>query len=232
MVETTEHVSELTPWLRGTGYASHLEGLLLEEIPAAYQLPDMEEEPELAAICASIKRVLQKGMTVLLEDEGREERRLSRLDAKLLNTFRGAEMSQDPITPLQNSQTRQKYIQTWQKLVCYYSRVTQDKHLHKANRMPFQQTEEQLGYFTIAWELAEQLEQGRASVIKEEEEEEEEDEEEEEEEGAEEEQMHNLDQATLAFSLSLIQHRIDRRAFDSAMVSFAAMLAWDSTKKT
>ena len=36
VVEPTEHTSELTPWLRGTGYASYLEGLLLEEILAAY----------------------------------------------------------------------------------------------------------------------------------------------------------------------------------------------------
>ena len=71
------------------------------------------------------------------------------------------------------------------KLVCYYSRVTQDKQLHKANRIPFQQTEEQLCHFTAAQELAEQ---GRASVFEEQGEEEEEEEEE-----AEEEQMHNLD---------------------------------------
>lgn len=111
-MEAVEHVSELTLWLKATGYASHLEGLPLEEIPAAYQLADEEEEPELAAICASVSRVLRKGMAVLQDDEGEEERRLSRLNAKLLNTFRGAEMSQDPIKPLQNQQSRSKYIQT------------------------------------------------------------------------------------------------------------------------
>ena len=111
VLQATEHISELTPWLKGTGYASHLEGLLLDEIPQAYQLPDEGDEPELAAICASVSRLLQKGIAVLDNDEGQEERRLSKVNAKLLNIFRGAEISQDPIKPLQNSQRRQKYIQ-------------------------------------------------------------------------------------------------------------------------
>ena len=112
MLEAIEHVSELTPWLKSTGYASHLEGLLLDQIAQAYQLPDKGDKPELAAICVSVSRLLQKGMAVLDNDEEQEERRLSKVNAKLLNTFRGAEISQDPIKPLQNSQSRQKYIQT------------------------------------------------------------------------------------------------------------------------
>jgi hypothetical protein len=92
-VEPTEHVSELTPWLRATGYASHLEGLTLEDIPAACELPPLEGEPQLAALCASVDRLLRKAIAVLQGDEGQEERQLSRLNAKLLNTFRGAEMS-------------------------------------------------------------------------------------------------------------------------------------------
>jgi hypothetical protein len=215
LLEATEHVSELTPWLKGTGYASHLEGLLLDQIPLAYQLLDERDEPELVAICASVSRLLGKGMAVLDNDEGQEERQLSRVNAKLLNTFRGAEMSQDPIKPLQNRQSRQKYIQTWQKLVCYFYRVTQEKHLHKEGRPPFQATQRQLSSATAAWEQAEQvcLENGS-----------------DEEEG--EEDYHSIDQATLDLGISLIQQPLERRAFDSAMVSFAAMLAWDSAKKT
>ena len=55
---------------------------------------------------------------------------------------------------------------------------------------------------------------------------------EEEEEEEEEEDYHLLDQATLGLSISLIQQPLEKRAFDSAIVSFAAVLAWDSTKKT
>lgn len=129
-VEDIEHVSELTPWLRDTGYHSHLKGLSLPEISASYQLPDDQDEPELAAICASIKRILQKGIAILCHDQGQEERQLSRLDARLLNTVRGAEMSQDPIKPLQNSKSQAKYISTWQKLVCYFYRVVYQDHFH------------------------------------------------------------------------------------------------------
>jgi hypothetical protein len=111
-IEAIEHISEFTLWLRATRYASHLQGIPLDDILPAYQLPDQQDEPELATICDSISRVLKRGMAILRDDEGKEERQLSRLDAKLLNTFRGAEMSQDPIQPLQNSQSRQQYIQT------------------------------------------------------------------------------------------------------------------------
>ena len=36
----------------------------------------------------------------------------------------------------------------------------------------------------------------------------------------------------LNLAVSLIQQPLERRAFDSAMVSFAAVLAWDCSKKT
>jgi hypothetical protein len=40
-----------------------------------------------------------------------------------------------------------------------------------------------------------------------------------------------LDQLTLVFCLSLIQHQLDNSSFDSAMLSFCAVLAWNSSKK-
>ena len=52
------------------------------------------------------------------------------------------------------------------------------------------------------------------------------------EEEEEEEDYHLLDQATLDLGISLIQQPLEKRAFDSAIVSFSAMLAWDSAKKT
>jgi len=41
-----------------------------------------------------------------------------------------------------------------------------------------------------------------------------------------------VDKVVLDLSMSLVQHRLTDRAFDSAIVSFAAMLAWDSTRQT
>jgi len=99
VVTRHEHKSELTLWSRATGYHAHLEGLPLKEIPHSYELPDKGEEPELFVVCSSIERILRKGMAILRNDEGIEKRQLSRLNAKLLNTFRGAETSQDPIKP-------------------------------------------------------------------------------------------------------------------------------------
>ncbi|KAF1980667.1 hypothetical protein K402DRAFT_458583, partial [Aulographum hederae CBS 113979] len=174
-------------------------------------------------------------MAVLERDyHGTEEkRRLSRLNSKLLNTFRGAEMSQDPIKPLQNSRSKQTYIRSWQKLTCYYYRVTQDGCLRVGDKLPFLPSMRQRVAFEDMWKAAGELheeEQGRQGGGGEEEEDEEEGGEEDA--GSEEELLHELDQTVLRFSLALIQHRLDVRAFDSAMVSFAAVLAWDPASKT
>lgn len=134
VVEAMAHVSGLTPWLRDTRYHSHLQGLPLPKILISYQFLDHAEEPKLAAICQGVQRLLRKGIALLRDEQGKEERQLSQLDAKLLNTFRGAEMSQDPTKPLQNRQSRDKYIATWQKLVCYFHRVTYKDHFQRTDR--------------------------------------------------------------------------------------------------
>jgi len=129
-VEKIGHVSELTAFLRESGFHAHLEGVDVAEIPAVYQLPDAAEEPELSAICSSVARVLRKAMDVLDYDK-LEERQLSKLNARLLNTFRRSETSQDPIKPLQNSKSKQTYTRTLQKLFCYFSRITDHQYLQK-----------------------------------------------------------------------------------------------------
>ncbi|KAK3061704.1 hypothetical protein LTS18_005618, partial [Coniosporium uncinatum] len=215
VVTRHEHKSELTLWSRATDYHAHLEGLPLKEIPLSYELPNDDDEPELALICESIDGLLRRGMTILRDDEGKEKRQLSRLNAKLLNTFRGAEMSQDPIKPLQNAKSKSTYIGCWQKLVCYYSRVTRDDHLNVPDKQLFYPTERQRHAFAQVWTQVELWEEMR---------------------GREKEDVKDLekevDRVVLDFSISLIQHRLTDRAFDSVMVSFAAMLAWDSTRKT
>ncbi|KAF1980643.1 P-loop containing nucleoside triphosphate hydrolase protein [Aulographum hederae CBS 113979] len=239
LVERHDHISEVTPWLRQTGYHSHLQGLPLDQIADSYRLPHgaAEQEPELAAICSSVDRVLRRSMAVLERDyHGTEEKRqLSRLNSKLLNTFRGAEMSQDPIKPLQNSRSKQTYIRSWQKLACYYYRVTQDGYLRVGNKLPFLPNTRQRVAFEDMWKAAEKLdeeEQRRQGGREEELGKEEEEEGGEEEADSTEELSHELDQTVLRFSLALIQHRLDVRAFDSVMVSFAAVLAWDPASKT
>ena len=233
-VEETAHISELTPWLRQTGFHAHLQGLPLDDIPTSYQLPDEVAEPELAAFCSSVDRVLRKGMALLQDSEGQEERQLSRLQAKLLNTFRRVEMSQDPIRPLQNSQSKANYVLTWKKLVCYYVRVTQDSCLHVEGKHPFRPTQQQQDSFTAAWRHAKQLcqmqqQQYRDRYGRDESSEEVQDEEEA---NTEEGEREDLDHEILHFSLSLIMHQLDKRAFNSPMVSFAAVLAWNPINHT
>ncbi|KAK3080346.1 hypothetical protein LTS18_002268, partial [Coniosporium uncinatum] len=210
-----EHKSELTPWLRATGYHDHLQGLPEKEILLSYELPADDNEPELAVICKSIDRLLRKGMTILRHDEGKEKRQLSRLNAKLLNTFRGAEMSLDPIKPLQNSKSISAYISCWQKLVCYFSRVTRDEYLLALGKQLFRPTERQREAFTDVWKQVKLLDEARGQ-------------EQELSKGIEQ----RVDQVVLNFSISLIQHHLTDQAFDSVIVSFAAMLARDSTRKT
>jgi len=266
-IEALEHASEATPWLRATGYHSHLAGLPVEQLALSYRLPDADasasEEGEegkdedeenrreavLTLICSSVGRLLRQAHRLLEEDVGREERRLSRLGAKLLNTFRRAEMSQDPIRPLQNEMTKIDYIRTWQKLTCYYVRIGWQRMLcTEDRRQPFYPTEEQYDHFETAWTLAEtsirlrrrqrssSKESGsgsrsrsrsgtrrrskRKTCSKEV--------------GAGRDRYGDveLDDAVLRAALSLIQHRLERRSFDSAIVSFAAVLAWDAGQRS
>lgn len=219
-VQKLVHVSELTPWLRATGYQAHIEGLDVEEFQSSYQLPDPEGEPLLSVVCASVARVLRKTMGVLDYDDP-ENRRLSRLNAKLLNTFRRAEMSQDPIKPLQNEKSKQSYIRTFQKLICYFSRVSSGRFLDR--KKMFEPTSEQLEAWERTMDLATEASQAGSTSGKRANRERTE---------AEREMDERLDGCVLEFSLALIRQRLSGRAFDSAIVSFAAVLAWDTMRNT
>jgi hypothetical protein len=149
-VEKIGHVSELTAFLQESGFHAHLKGLDLADIPAVCQIPDAAEEPELSAICSRVVRVLRKAMDVL--DYKLEERQLSKLNARLLNTFRRSETSQDPIKPLQNSKSKQTYIRILHKLFCYFSRVTSQQCLQK--KTMFKPTASQLAAWNAVIDAA------------------------------------------------------------------------------
>ena len=142
-VQVPAHILEITPWLKSTRYYIHLTELNVEELPQSYRLPDAQDKQLLATVCASIERVLQKVMGIMEDNVLYKNRRLNRLNAKLLNMFRGAKMLQDPIKPLQNKRSATTYIQTWQKLTCYFYRVKDGKYLRKDL---FRPTERQLKY--------------------------------------------------------------------------------------
>jgi hypothetical protein len=88
--------------MRRTGIYIYLLGLERKELGPSYYLPRVQDEPSLFLIYKSIRRVLEKTMTVLVHDQNVEARCLSRRNTRLLNTFTRRETSQDPITELQN----------------------------------------------------------------------------------------------------------------------------------
>lgn len=100
-------------WLRETGYHDHIEGIEVSELPMPYQLPDLEDEPLLTTICASVARVLRKSMEVVNLDQ-----QPSRLNSRLLNAVILDTISNIPFRQWQSEQSKQKYIQTMQTLFC------------------------------------------------------------------------------------------------------------------
>ena len=60
-----QHVSELSSWLKQTGYHAFLNGLDDSEYAKAYGLPEEGKEPTLAVICKSIERLFLKSSNIL-----------------------------------------------------------------------------------------------------------------------------------------------------------------------
>lgn len=210
-LDTIQHVSDLTPWMKRTGIYIHLQGLTLDELGPAWELPKPEQEPILHHICKSAGRVLMTTMLVLVHDQNLESRELSRRNARLLNTFTRGAASQDPIQELQNHQSRCRYADTWKQLLCYWDRVVERDHLRESL---FQASDEQLkAWVEVTKAAAEALEEPA-------------DEESSTDGPCKTGQQDRLDQAVQAFSLTIIQHLVRRRKFDSVLVSYAAARFW------
>jgi len=209
VVQEPTHVSEMTPWLRTTGYQAHLSGMSTIEIEASCKPPD-EDEPELELLCGAAERVVRSAMDIIRGEV--EGVRLNRLNARHLNTIRVSEINSDPIKPLQNKRSEDRYVGTWGKLICYFSRVARQSCLvNEAFTMTGQQQEA----FSLAWHLAERqlgydVPELRREPVEGE-----------------------LEEAVLALSMSFITHKLgDSKGTDSALVSFAAVMAWDGARGT
>ena len=211
-VTTAHHVSELTPWLRRTGIFSHFQHIEVALLADTYRLPDPAERSTLNVICHSIERVIQNLIKPLAHDRDSETPTLSRSNARRLNTFRRGETSQDPIVPLQEKRTLEKYIRQWQHLVCYFERVVDHEQL---STVLFTVTEHQARHWDLLKKAADDLLQLESTSISDE--------------------NHltlehckeEVDKQTLHFSLSILQHRLEGRVFDSVLVSFAAVMYWN-----
>ncbi|KAF9882608.1 hypothetical protein FE257_005966 [Aspergillus nanangensis] len=218
-----QHVSDLTPWMKRTGIYIHLQGLTLSELGPSWKLPQPDQESRLYLICQSVDRVLATTMNILVHDQKLESRQLSRRNARLLNTFQRGETSQDLISELQNLQTQRKYIDTWKQLLCYWERVVEQGHLRDGL---FQPSNIQLEAWVEVTDLADEL----AGLDQE---------------GLSDSDTLNkdrmdfdpiarpqaqLDQATLQFSLSIIQHLVPHNKFNSVLVSYAAARFWSPSQ--
>ena len=214
-----QHVSELSNWLKQTGYHAYLNDLDRDEFPKAYKLPDASDEPVLIAICASVKRLFHKGSHMLDFDET-EQRMLSNLHARLLNTFRKSEISLDPIKSLQNKKSKQNYIEMAQSLMSYFYRVQNKLCLTK--RKMFTLTTPQVLKWRALEAAAEALAGPEGSVCRVDSDEDNE----------EETQERKLDRHTLDFFISLITHRLVLSSFDSVIISFIAVRSWSTHRRT
>jgi superfamily II DNA helicase RecQ len=220
VVSKVENAAELSKWLQETGYQDHIEGIEVAEFAPSYELPNEEAEPVLSAICSSIARVFRGAMEVVDFDKS-EVRRLTRINSRLLNTLVPNAIAMKPFRGLQSKQAKDEYIRTFQKLLCYYSRVSQGTHL-QAKKM-FVPTSGQ----RVTWSSAEEW----AQIVVEEARENEK--------GFDRESVdkltlaeERLDRATLSFSLELLRHELSERVFDSAIISWLVVLAWDTQLNT
>ena len=237
-----QHISEVTPWLRATGFYLHVADIDLKTLPASYAVPKGEDDPQLSTILESVARILRKSMQALSDDRGTDSRRINRHNAKILNTFRPSETSQRPLSRLQNAKSLGKYILTWQNLVCYYFRVTTGEALRDDI---FVATDEQneclvavLAEISAQQQAAESSPAGRGrqsrarhSLVPSDSEFEPSSDSNEDEEKEAKARQARLDKLVLAFCVALIQQPLPERTFDSAIISFAAVLAWDADQQ-
>ena len=143
------------------------------------------------------------------------------MNARLLNSFRRGETSQQPLSRLQNAGSVAKYILTWQKLACYFFRVVWGE-VFRADLFVVTPGQLRLAEAVLA-EAVGQIHaadaggEGPAAG-----------------EGEDRQQAldDKLDALVFEFSLALVQHRLEDRTFDSVIISFCAVLAWDSVDET
>lgn len=141
VVPVEVHVAEVPAWLRRTQFHIHLAGLESKDIGESYSIPKTDDNPILANICNSVERVLRRGMIALSSPTGGS---ITNRVARFLNTFTDGQTAADPMQPLQNNQTRSKYIATWKKLVCYFIRTARDQMLVQDEKPLFEGTASQL----------------------------------------------------------------------------------------
>jgi hypothetical protein len=150
------HVSEITPWLRKSGFHQHLAGIDGRLIVSSCHVPrSSAEDARLYRIVVAVECVFRQAYKLV--------GRLYHVDARTLNTFQVGTLTQDPFQALQNIQSFINYVKAFQSLVCYFVRSIEDHF----GRDMFIVTDEQRGALDHVLKLVEKthsVEQERAGV--------------------------------------------------------------------
>ena len=219
------------------------------------QQNEKKEETTLMSICDSVKWVLHKAM-LTMQNSHSNAQWLSWCNIKLLNIFCAVEMLQKLIQLLQTHKAQNWYIATWQKLICYFTHVTKEQCLHRdlfclietqLNQFEVMKVvtdvlahsredaqENGVDEFSDGKASSEEGEDwgGRGDRTKEKEKKEEEEgwadgNEREKREGEEQTKQNQLNEEMMKFSLALIQQCLSEQVFNSSMIFFITILAWD-----
>lgn len=216
-----EHTAELSPWLRLCRYHEHLVDIEPNLIASSYLVPrKVEDHPELFYISESVTRVLEYAYNLVDT--------LHHVDAKRLNSFQAGLVSQDPFARLQERRSFLRYSVTFTRLMCYFYRVAHDDHFQQSM---FQLTPMQESAFrhvsqavqSLRTYITSQSHESNSSHSSEDEDEED----------AEQRQLEvEVDKWVLSLFVALIQHRTTESGFHSAVMSFCAVISWNSTTGT
>ena len=219
------------------------------------QQNEKEEETTLMSICNSVKWVLHKAMSAMWNSHS-DVQWLSQRNVKLLNTFCAVEMSQKPIQSLQTHKTQNQYIATWQKLICYFVHVIKEQCLHRDLFCLIETQLNQFEVVKVVADVlahfrgdaqgngVDEFSDGEASSEekedwdgrgdrteeekkKKEEEDWADDNEREKREEEEQTKQNQLNEEMMKFSLALIQQCLPEQVFNSSMIFFTTILAWD-----
>ncbi|KAF3267254.1 hypothetical protein TWF970_002439, partial [Orbilia oligospora] len=215
-VEGLVHSSEITPWMKRSGFWDHMIGFDLKTIQEAMLLPKdyklrgtgsegSELEGQLGIICGGVDRVLRRGVAFASNSNGSNVQSLLPRLARVLNTFRSDQANVEPFGRLQESATLKKYISTWQRLVCYFFRASSIER-EDDGRQLFTVTDEQ----TAARDRVFRALSGNPSTG--------------EFDTDDDEIYRELDDSIAEMCMSFVAHLILSNVFESVMLSFCAAL--------
>ena len=120
-VQAVGHISEYTPWLRSTGFHTHLRGIMTATIPTAIEIAS-DDEPELKVICESMNRILRSAMRDIDLVRKSRDPNLNTKNSQLLYSWNSKDTAKKPIAELKAG-SKEAYIKTWQQMICYFYRV-------------------------------------------------------------------------------------------------------------